>query len=73
MYVLETCQREVFSTAYSLRRTTQGAHYFVPQSMIENIIVNMIDNGNGPWNIVVWVTSPWEVESKKERGAVLVV
>ena len=30
LFALKVCQREVFSTTYTLRRTLQDAHYFVP-------------------------------------------
>ena len=58
LYAFEACQREVFSIAYTLRRTTQGARYFVTQSGVEKIIVNMIDSDHdhGMRNTMVRVT-----------------
>ena len=73
LYASEACQCEVFSTAYTLRRTIQGACYFVPQSGIEKTIVNMIDNDHDMRDTVVWVTGPWEAESEDERGAISIV
>ena len=40
--VPEVCQREVFSAAYALRKTSQDARYFMPQSGVEKIIINMV-------------------------------
>ena len=68
MYALEACQCEVFSTAYALRRTTQGASYFVPQSRVEKIIVNMVDHDMR--DTMVWVTGLWEAELENEGGAI---
>jgi len=47
LYTPEACQREVFSTAYSLRKTTQGACYFASQSGVEKVIINMVNNDHG--------------------------
>ena len=47
LYAPEVCQGEVFSTAYALRKTTQDAQYFVPQSWVGKIIINMVDNDHG--------------------------
>jgi len=44
LYALEACQLEVFSVAYSLRKTIQSARYFFPQSRVEKIIVNMVNS-----------------------------
>ena len=73
MYAPEVCQCEVLSIVYVLRRTIQGAHYFVPQSGVEKIIVNMLDINHGMRDIVVRVTGPWEAESEDEREAISVV
>ena len=73
MYAPEAYQREVFSTAYTLRRTTQGTRYFIPHSGVEKIIVNLIDSDHGMQNTIIRVTNPWEAELENERGAILVV
>jgi len=70
LYAPEACQVEVFSAAYSLRKTTQGAHYFIPQSGVEKVIVNMVDIDCDMQDIVVRVTGSWEADSEDERGAV---
>ena len=46
LFAPEACQREVFSTAYALR-TPQDERYFVPQSRVDKVIVNMVDNDHG--------------------------
>ena len=58
------------STTYSLRKTTQGARYFAPQSGIEKVIVNIVNNDHSMRDTVVRVTGLWEAESKDERRAV---
>jgi len=58
LYTSEACQLEVFSIAYSLRKTIQGARYFIPQSGVEKIIVNMINNNHGIQDTVALVTNP---------------
>ena len=35
LYAPVSCQHEVFNTVYSLKKTTQGARYFVTQSRVE--------------------------------------
>ena len=47
LYVLDACQREVFSIAYTLRRIIQGARYFIFQSGVEKIKINMVDRDHG--------------------------
>jgi len=73
LFTPEACQREVFSTAYSLRKTTQGPRYFIPQSAVEKIVVNMVDNNYSMRDTVVWVTGLWDAESENEHGAIPVV
>ena len=62
-------QREVFHAAYELRKTSQDARFFVPQSGCEKII-NMVDSDHGMRNTVIRMTGPLEAESKGERGAI---
>ena len=69
LYPPEACQREVFSTASALRRILQGTHYFVPQSGVEKIIVNMVDSDHGMRDTWVQVTGPCKAESEDEREA----
>ena len=38
LYALKVCQLEVFSVAYSLRKTIQGARYFSPKSGVEKLL-----------------------------------
>jgi len=52
LYVSEVCQCEVFSTVYTLFYT-QGTRYFVLQSRIKKIIVNMVDSDHGMRDIMV--------------------
>ena len=59
--ISETCQGEVFSAAYALRKINQDTGYFVPQIGCENII-NMMDSDHSMRDSVVWVTNPWEAE-----------
>jgi len=73
LYAPKACQHEVFGTAYALRRITQGTRYFVPQSGVEKIIVNMVDIDHGMRDTVVWVSGPWKAESENEREAIPVV
>ena len=73
LYALGACQREVFSTAYALRRTTKGTRYFVPQSGVEKINVNMVNSDHGIRDTMFRVTGQWDVESKYEHGIVLVI
>ena len=47
LYTPKACQCEAFSTAYVLRKTTQGTRFFVPQNGVEKIIINMVDNDHG--------------------------
>ena len=47
LYAPEACYYEVFNIVYLLRKTTQGAHYFIPQSGVEKIIVNMVNSNHG--------------------------
>ena len=73
IYVLnipDACQREVFYVAYALRKTRQGARFFVAQSGCEKLILNMVDNDYGTRDTAVWVCGPWEVESEDERRAI---
>ena len=70
MSVLEACQPEVFSATYALRKTSQDARYFVPQSESEKIIINIVDSDHGMQDTVIQVTGPWEAESEDERGAI---
>ena len=56
LIVPDVFQREVFSTAYALRKTTQDVCYFVPQSGCKKIIINMIDSDHGMRDTVVRVT-----------------
>jgi len=72
LYALEVCHRKVFNTAYLLRKTTQGARYFILKSGVEKIIVNMIDNDHGMRDSVFRVFGPWDAESEDERGAIAV-
>jgi len=58
LYAPEARQCEVFSTAYLLRKTTQGARYFTSQSGVEKVIVNTVNNDHGMRDTVVRVTSP---------------
>ena len=53
LYAPEACQLEVFSVAYSLRKTTQDARYFFPQSEVEKITVNMVNNDHDMRDTVV--------------------
>jgi len=70
LYAPEACQREVFSIMFTLRKTTQGAHYFIPHSGDENIIVNMADSDHCIRDIVVQVTGSWAAESENDRGVI---
>jgi len=45
--VPEAYQREVFNVVYALRKTSQDARYFVPQSECEKIIKIMVDGDHG--------------------------
>ena len=47
--------------------------YFVPQSGVEKIIINTVDNDHDMQDTVVLVTGPWEAESEDERGAIPVI
>ena len=64
-------RRGIFSAAYTLRKTAQDACYFVPQSVCEKIIVNMVVSDHGIQDTVVRVIGPWEVESEDEHGVIL--
>jgi len=44
--------------------------YFVLQSGIEKIIINIVDSDHGIQDAVVQVTGPWETESEDECGAI---
>ena len=65
--------REVFSTAYSLKKSTHGARYFALQSGVEKIIANIVISDHGMRDTVAQVTGPWDVESEGERGAVPII
>ena len=71
-YSPEACHLR-FSASYLLRKTTLGARYFILQSWVEKIIINMVDNDCDMRDTVVRMFGPWDVDSEKERGAVLVV
>ena len=68
--ILKSCQHKIFSAAYTLRKTSQDAHYFVPHSECEKFIINMVDSDQGMRDIVVRVTAQWEAESEDEREAI---
>ena len=51
----------------------QDACYFVSQSGVEKIIINMVDSEYGMRDIMIWVTGLWEAESENERGAIPIV
>jgi len=55
LYTPEACQREVFSAAYLLWKTFQGTSYFIPQSGVEKIIVNMVDSDHGMQDFMILV------------------
>ena len=52
LYVLEACQLEVFSFAYSLSKTTQSACYFPPKRG-RKVIVNMVNSDYGMQDTVI--------------------
>ena len=54
LYAPEACHCDVCSVAYLLRKTTIGARYFIPQSRVENIIVNMVDSDRSMRNTMPW-------------------
>jgi len=58
---------------YALRRTHQDASYFIPQSRVNKIIVNMIDSDNGMRDTIIRVSRPGEAKSEGEHGAIPVV
>ena len=70
LIVPNSCQREVFSAAFVLRKTAQDARYFVPQTGCEKIIVNIVDSDHGMRNTMVWLTGAWEAESENEHGVI---
>ena len=67
-YAPWACQHEVFK--YFLRKTTQEACYFTPQSGVEKIIINMVNSDHHMQDTVVRVTGPWDAELEDECGAV---
>jgi len=73
LYAPEACHCEVFRTAYSLRKTTLGARYLIPQSGMEKIIGNMADNDHDMRDTVIRVCGSWDADSEDERGVILVV
>jgi len=66
LYASQACQGKVFSTAYLLRKTTQGACYFVPIIRLKRL--------SSTWStstmVCKMVTDSWEEESKDECEAV---
>ena len=68
--VPDVCQWEVFSAAYALRKSSQDARYFMPQSGCKKIIVNMVESDHGMRDTVIHVIGPWVAESKDECGVV---
>jgi len=46
---------------------------FVPQSGVEKITVNMVDNDHGMQDTIVRVTSPGEAESENECGVIPII
>jgi len=48
-----------------------GCHFFMPQSRCEKLIVNMVGSDYGMPDTMVRVSTPWEVESEEEYGAIL--
>ena len=43
--------------------------YFIPQSGVEKIIVNMVNSDHGMRDSVIRVSGPWDAESEDERRA----
>jgi len=70
MSIPDACQCELLCAAYALRKTSQDARFFVPQSGCEKLIVNMVDNDHGMRDIVVQVSGPWEAKLEEECGAI---
>ena len=56
-----------------LRKTTQGARYFVPPSGGEKITVNIVHSDHDMRDTVVRVTGPWAAESENDRGIIPIV
>ena len=45
-----------------------GCALLFPQSGVEKVIINMVDNDHGMRDTVVQVTGPWEAEYEDECG-----
>ena len=70
LYAPKACHCEVFSATYLLQKTTIGARYFILQSGVEKIIINMVDSNRGMQDIVVRVSGPWDADSEEDRGVI---
>ena len=68
LYAPWACHCEIFSTAYLLQMTTIGARYFILQSGVKKIIINMMDRDRGMRDTMVWVSSTCDADLEEERG-----
>ena len=55
------------------KEDSQDACYFVPQSGVEKIIINMVDSDHDMRDTVVQVIGPWEAELEDEHGAIPII
>ena len=62
-----SCGREDFCAIYSMRKTNQDGHFFIPQSGCDKLIVNLVDNVHEWRDTVIRVPGPWEAASAENR------